>query len=210
MAKRLPPAVTPEQIQERLATFLSDFHKALAEINNGAFPHKTLMKYGLDWNRQQFLRKNYDAFDQELGRARESGASVLAERMVEITSEMDNPGMARVASQNMQWYLERVHRKTYAPSVDINVTQQISISSALNDARSRLTRPVIDLEDVEELENPVNTGLSAIGAPDYESVAPALPDRNGLNIAKIAVDAELDSEEDANREKLSGLPDIFG
>lgn len=208
--KRLSPAVSPQQIADRVALFLPDFEKALAEITGGAFPEKTLQKYGFEHNRRDFMRRNYDAYDSRLARARESGAAVLAERMVEITSEMDNPGMARVASQNMQWYLERVHRKTYAPSVDINVTQQISISSALTEARARVNRPTIDLRDVEDAEIVEEKRVPTLGAPDYESAAPPIPDRNGLVLSEKAVVTSDSGREDARGEKAPGQPDIFG
>jgi hypothetical protein len=190
----------PEPVADRLAKLVPLFDAAIEEITRGAFPRKTLEKYKIGHNAETFLRKNYDAFEHELARASEAGAAAMAERLVDIASEHDNPAMARVVSQNMQWYLERVHRKAYAPSVDVNINQQISISGALSEARARINRPEIDLQDVVDAEIVEESSTYAIGAPDYESVAPIIPDRNGLLLAAKPPD----------KMPAGAAPDIFG
>ena len=190
----------PIPVEERLARLVPIFNAAIAEITRGAFPRKTLEKYKITFQQEEFLRKNYDAYESALGQAREAGAAAMAERLVDIASEHDNPAMARVVSQNMQWYLERVHRKAYAPSVDVNINQQISISGALSEARARINRPEIDLQDVVDAEIVDESSTYAIGAPDYESVAPEIPDRNGLLLATKTPD----------KTPAGDSPDIFG
>lgn len=197
-------------VAERLAALMPRVEALISEVTAGAFPRKTLEKYKIHSADEEFLRENYDAFTSRFARACEAGAGALAERLLEIASEHDNPAMARVVSQNMQWYLERVHRKSYAPSVDINVNQQISISSALSEARARISRPIIDPQDIIDAEIVAESSLPALGAPDYESDAPAIPDRNGLQLSVKAHRPDSLSANQDESKAVKNLPDIFG
>lgn len=113
-------------------------------------------------------------FRMAMDSARESFAEHLSESLLHMHETIEDPRMARVASDNARWYLERRHRKMFGASVDVNVNTQISVSSALAEARSRLVRPIRDPEIVDVTPDPVSIGVSAVQPSDYESDGPDL------------------------------------
>lgn len=85
-------------------------------------------------------------------------ADILADETLTIADTDKDASRARNRILARQWRASKLAPKTYGERLDIAVTQSISVSDALTEARSRLLRPVRDqpseklAQDVEFVE----------------------------------------------------------
>jgi hypothetical protein len=190
----------PDSTEVIVARHSKAIARLIDDVSAGEPFTRALEKNGIDFATLKRIEKD-DGCKQSIALARELGAAAMAESLLTIGEKFDNPAMARVVSQNLQWYLERVHRRVYAPSVDINVTQTLDISGVLSGIQERVnrtSRPIIDLENIEDSEIVAESGLPAIGASDYESAA-----------LDFGVDLGLPERVKINRLDWTDKPDIF-
>lgn len=94
-----------------------------------------------------FLRaKELDPiFRQRFEHARQEGLEHLADALINISDEYIDVNKARLKSDNYKWLLSKRKPGTYGDRIDVNVTQTVDITGALNDAKSRLVAP-LDVE----------------------------------------------------------------
>ena len=122
---------------------------------------------------------------RELGadyaRARELRADVLVE---EAIAAADDPNLDPQRARNMmtirQWTASKHSSKVYGERVDVNVSQVLSISDALSEARGRMLRPICDLPepiDAQVIDIPMLSGPKPTDTEsDTSAPEPAGPD----------------------------------
>lgn len=97
-------------------------------------------------------------------RAREIRSDVLVEEAIAFADSDANPSKVRNQIEIRKWVASK-WSKTYSDRIDLNVTTNVSITSALESAKARLL-PVRDSQDIED----------AIFTSDARQLASALPD----------------------------------
>ena len=163
------------QFQSRTAEDVRRLKDAIVSmVTGGTGISASQRKLGIDSREMVDWQVEDIEFADRVAKARECFADHLSESLLHMHETIEDPRMARVASDNARWYLERRHRKMFGASVDVNVNTQISVTSALAEARSRLVRPIRDPEIVDVTPDPVSIGVSAVQPSDYESDAPDL------------------------------------
>ena len=75
--------------------------------------------------------------------AQEIGAEQLADGLADIHTEIPNPLMARVVSDNRRWLLARRHRALYGDKVTVEHSQG-DLTDVLREAIARIPRPISD------------------------------------------------------------------
>lgn len=94
----------------------------------------------------------------------------------------NDPDAARVRNlmQHTHWRAERLLRTVYAPSVDVNVTQQINISAALKEAQARVSLPQRDQQTLEAPQVLDMSRLSILRSTDKQSVDTPIDDPDDI------------------------------
>lgn len=107
-------------------------------------------------------------------RALEMRSDLMADDIIAIADGDDDPNKARNRIQARQWIVSKLHSKKYGERIDVNVSQSISINTALDEAKARL-RSISDLSNVEDAQVIEPLAIPAAGATDMQSVpAPTL------------------------------------
>lgn len=105
------------------------------------------------------------------GRAMETRADYLAEQIIEIADTESDSSKARNQIDARKWFAAKVHPKQYGERVDLNVTQSIDISAALEEARARLLsmRDQSNIIDAQAIDI---TNQKAVASSDCKSEGP--------------------------------------
>lgn len=105
------------------------------------------------------LRLANPKFKEVTEYAREYGMDWLADSLIDgrgVPPEFSgDPRLLKVYSENVRWLLSKRAKSKYGDSVDVNVTGEISLVSALNKAQERarvIETEVVDSEEVDESE----------------------------------------------------------
>lgn len=135
---------------ERYQVTKEDMIQAIELAYQGK-PIKTICKeIGISLRAMDKLRKTDALFSQTFNRARETGIEALADELIDIHEKIENPIAARLASENYRWLLSKRIPKVYGDKIDINMTQSISVSGALNQARERAQLESGAIKDINE------------------------------------------------------------
>jgi len=106
----------------------------------------------------------------EVMRAQETGFELLADSLLTIDEEITDVQRAKLKSDNIKWILSKRHARRYGDRIDVNITETIDITAALDEAKRRVLQPicnpteVIDVQVVDLIEDSSNK------TPDTESV----------------------------------------
>lgn len=113
--------------------------------------------------------------DRELSlayaRALEIRSDLLADEALEIADTEQDAGKARNRIDVRKWLASKHNSKRYGDRIDLNVTQTLDISATLQEARTRLLRPMRDqltAEDAQVIDLPrqITQSPSALQAVD--------------------------------------------
>ena len=107
------------------------------------------------WQFHQMLSRQKD-LAASYARAREFVADLLVEEAIEAVDDPNrDPSQARNQMEIRRWIASKWHSRVYGERVDLNVTQTLSVTDALAEARSRISlpnsyqAPVIDAQLVD-------------------------------------------------------------
>lgn len=78
------------------------------------------------------------SFNQAFHDARAEGVNNQVDRLDNIHDEFEDPQVMRVVSDNIKWKASKLNPKTYGDKLDVNVTQTVDISGALDEAKKRI------------------------------------------------------------------------
>ena len=70
--------------------------------------------------------------------AQQSKAELMVEEMSDIADTEADPMRARVRIDTRRWYAEKIKSHKYGAKLDVNINQTISLTTALEQARSRV------------------------------------------------------------------------
>lgn len=87
---------------------------------------------------------NHPWISAAMAQAREIRADQAADEVMTVADTEPDPQRARVKVEARKWYAGVMNRQRYGNQVDVNVTNQIDVKGALNQARQRLPRPMRD------------------------------------------------------------------
>lgn len=115
----------------------------------------------------------YPIFLDQLTRARQAGADMLADETVDIADSEPDAQRARNRIEARKWYAGVINPRRYGPRMDISVTERVSITDALAAARARHealeARPIRDQLPHDETQVIDIPSQSIAGPPDSES-----------------------------------------
>jgi len=107
--------------------------------------------------------------------ARENSADRDADEMREIADNEDlDPQIARNRIDVRKWRASKHKASIYGDRIDLNVTQSISVTTALDDARARLLRPLTDCD--VDAQFPINTESKQLHSAALAKVHDDVPD----------------------------------
>ncbi len=109
-------------------------------------------------------------------RAREMLMDAEVDEAKELADSDGDPSKVRNQIDIRKWRASKLASKTYGDRIDLNVTQTIDIGATLQEARTRMLRPVsyqLEAQDAQVLDMP-----RQISEPrtDYQSVDVPGPD----------------------------------
>jgi len=131
----------------------------------------------------QFLyeyRENNPAFGDKIARAAEAAIDALVDELLTVDEDIPDVQRARLRSENIKWVASKRKPKNYGDRIDLNVDGQISLTAALDAARSRVL-PIRDqhiiiegqvIDNIDEFKNEPTDSLSVAGSastPQKES-----------------------------------------
>lgn len=90
-------------------------------------------------------------FDAIVARARKVAAAAEVDQLDKIAQEEQDVQRAKLRCDNVKWKAGKRYAEVYGDRIDVNVTERISIVSALDAAEGRV-RPVRDLPDIEDAQ----------------------------------------------------------
>jgi len=82
-------------------------------------------------------REHNPEFEARFQSARLEGLEHIADDLIDIADEYADVQRARLKSENMKWLLSKRKPQIYGDKLDVNVTQQVDIATALNEAKKR-------------------------------------------------------------------------
>lgn len=103
-------------------------------------------------------------------RAREDGYDALADQLLEIAEDVDDVQRGRLKSDNLKWLISKRKPKEYGEKIDVNMTGQVSVKSALDEARNRI--PIRYPENYDDAQVIETKDYTTKVASDSESRAP--------------------------------------
>lgn len=105
-------------------------------------------------------------------RARELRADLLADQIIDIADSDGDPQRARNRIQARQWLASKHAQSTYGDRIDLNVSQSLSITDVLAEARARRQRLSCDQGQVIEAQVIETPAISEHGPTDCISEGP--------------------------------------
>lgn len=100
-------------------------------------------------------REKYPIFNQQLTRARESGADEQLDSIVEMVDLELDPNVARVKIDALKWKLSRGFPHKFGDRIDLNINQKIDLAGVLEAAERRVSPLLVngDTEDPDDDSN---------------------------------------------------------
>jgi hypothetical protein len=86
-------------------------------IASGVTPLRAHDDMGLSYSTTRFWRKADPTFDQAYTAAVEALTDRKADELLTVHEDVDDPKQAKVASDNLKWWLERRNSKEFGPKV---------------------------------------------------------------------------------------------
>lgn len=83
-------------------------------------------------------RKRNPLFEERLRTAREFGLEELAHSVLSLVDDYENPNQARAKFEAIKWYVGVMDPVKYGQKIDVNITQTIDISGAIERANERV------------------------------------------------------------------------
>lgn len=131
---RPPNTLTTEQI-ERAVELAREGKTHTQVADELCVDLKWLLKY----------RSNDPIFNQRYTQARLDSSEVMEDEIKTAHDDYADPQRGRLKADNYKWVLSKRLPKVYGDRIDVNLTQQVDISGALEEAKMRT---VIDVSDV--------------------------------------------------------------
>ena len=145
-------------------------------VGNGLTLKKSLEIVGLSLHTFQECVSSVRTVGLAYAHAREIRADVLIDEALYIVDNEEDPQKAKVQSDMRKWIASKHKSSVYGDRIDLNVTQNISAAEAMQQARLRLMRPVIDQQlGMNELSFDVEC-VNDAGPADMVSVPADEPD----------------------------------
>ena len=120
-------------------------------------------------------RRENPAFNTAIRDAEGYRVDMLADTLLTIHEEIENPIMAGVVSKNIQWLASKRQRDIYGDKTDITVDHKISITAAIESANSRLSR-FIDSKALELIDSVTdNISVEPVKIIDNQGIPDADP-----------------------------------
>lgn len=108
--------------------------------------------------------------------AQELRGDVLADEVIHIADTEQDAAKARNMISARQWLSGKLNKR-YGDRIDLNVTATLDVTSALAEARQRVTLPVRDQQQIVDVDSRILPRARAPSAPDGESgTRPDVPD----------------------------------
>ena len=147
----------------------------------GASTAKIAERLGLSSYAFWEYRQNVPLFSNKYEIARIEGMESLADGLLTIVDRYDDVQAARLQSDNTKWLLSKRNAKKYGDRLDVNVSQTVDISGALNEA---LNRAAIDITpDIKQIDEP--TMVEAADAIDADDVDDDASQDHGVDMPDI-------------------------
>jgi len=121
------------------------------------------------------LFNHYKRGDKDLAvayaRAMEARADLLADQVIEIADTENDSSKARNQIDARKWAAAKFNPKKYGERIDLNVTQSLDITGALEEARARLLsmRDQSNIIDAQAIDI---TDQKAVASSDCKSEGP--------------------------------------
>ena len=122
-------------------------------------------------------RKQNPSFEMLFNDARQEGCEHLAEALLTVHDEYVDVNKARLKSDNTKWYLSKIKPGRYGDRIDVNITQKVDISLALQQARQRAMIPIRDIKNVEPYQPNDIIDESPTNKRDLKSDSDEIPNK---------------------------------
>lgn len=157
---------------------------ALTLASNGWKIKEIYEWLGVDRNSFWKHRRDNPTFDDDFTRARRASLEELADDLLSVADDVADVQRARLKSDNIKWTLAKRMPEIYGDKIDINVNQQVSVTSALTEAKARLLPA-----EQAAIPQPVDiTSKYSLGSADTVSVA--LPEARDAEVKKQSGNAD--------------------
>ena len=144
---------------------LSKSYKVVDRITNGEYLKEAVKLEGLTISVFSTMLTKSRELAVSYAHAQEISADILADEALEAADSDLDPAKVRNMMQIRQWLASKRNTKRYGDRIDLNVSQTVSINSALDLAKSRLIRPIRD-----QIENSGVQTVDFIEPAQYVSV----------------------------------------
>lgn len=149
--------------------------KVLERVATGETATAACRELGVHFNAFNLKCYRYPSLRKAHTQAQAAASDALAERVLDIPDEEPDVQRARLKSDNIKWYVAKINPRKYGDSLNVNVTEEVSLRDAMAAARERVG-------SVIEGQVLGSQGDSQVGRTDSQSVrtgdADGLP--NGL------------------------------
>jgi len=115
------------------------------------------------------LRENNTDFASAFARARKDGIDDLTETLLTIPDDEPDVQRARLKSDNIKWYASKAKPEVYGDKLDLTVTNNVDLNSALEAARARAL-PIRDQHKQIDAQATDYVDITPNSATDIKSV----------------------------------------
>ncbi len=122
------PAIELSEEQKELAIEMAEEGRTVKEIREAIMVDAGAFR--------RYLEK-HPVFKANFAHARQEGLEELADSLQNITEEVGDVQKAKLKSENLRWILSKRKPLVYGDRIDVNVTQTIDITSAIEEAKKR-------------------------------------------------------------------------
>lgn len=92
-------------------------------------------------------------FNQRYTQARLDSSEVMEDEIKTAHDDYADPQRGRLKADNYKWVLSKRLPKVYGDRIDVNLTQQVDISGALEEAKMRTVIDVSNISDKKKIDS---------------------------------------------------------
>jgi hypothetical protein len=151
-----------------------DARKVIDKLYSGVTLTRALDGDGTKIRSFYKLIRKIPLLEQDYMRAQQAKAELQVDQIAEIADTEPDPNRARVMIDARKWYASKMSPHKYGDRIDLNITQSIDISKALNDARSRVVLSTcypINTDVTQRVDNKEILCIDETGLKPVDSVS---------------------------------------
>lgn len=112
--------------------------KVLERVATGDTASTVCRELGIRPNLFNLKCYHHPALRNAHSQAQVAASDALAERVLDIPDEEPDVQRARLKSDNIKWYVAKINPRKYGDSLNVNVTEEVSLRDAMAAARERV------------------------------------------------------------------------